>query len=109
MQCSFKLIPGFGCLLVNYRGSTGHGEDSVNFLLSRIGTSDVSDCKLATMDAIDKFPVDANKMVLSGGSHGGFLVTHLSGQHPDLYKAVVTRNPVIDLSSMNNTSDIPDW
>lgn len=48
-------------------------------------------------------------MALVGGSHGGFLVTHISGQHPDMFKAVVARNPVIDVASMSIISDIPDW
>lgn len=49
------------------------------------------------------------QLALCGGSHGGFLVTHLSGQYPDKFKAVVARNPVIDVASMSVISDIPDW
>lgn len=97
-------------LLVNYRGSTGAGQDSVDFLLGKVGTSDVSDCMLALREALQRFSwLNPKKVVLVGGSHGGFLVTHLSGQHPDSFRAVVARNPVIDIASMSIISDIPDW
>jgi acylaminoacyl-peptidase len=69
--------------MVNYRGSIGSGQESVEFLLGRIGDSDVKDVHLATFQALKKFPfLNPKKMVLFGGSHGGFLVTHLSGQFP---------------------------
>ncbi|KAL3268613.1 hypothetical protein HHI36_007719 [Cryptolaemus montrouzieri] len=110
LDVSFNLSNGFALLLVNYRGSIGAGDKSVNFLLGRVGTSDVSDCVLATQKALEKFPwLDPSKLVLCGGSHGGFLVTHLSGQYPNMFKAVVSRNPVIDIASMSIFSDIPDW
>lgn len=97
-------------LLVNYRGSLGAGQNSVDFLLGRIGKSDVADCIQATQQAFNQYPwLDSNRTVLVGGSHGGFLVTHLSGQYPDMFKAVVARNPVIDVASMSIISDIPDW
>ncbi|XP_044753157.1 acylamino-acid-releasing enzyme-like [Coccinella septempunctata] len=110
LDISFSLSNGFAVLLINYRGSIGAGNNSVQSLLGRIGVSDVSDCVLATNEALKKYPwLDPSKMVLCGGSHGGFLVTHLSGQYPDMFKAVVARNPVIDVASMSIFSDIPDW
>lgn len=95
---------------MNYRGSTGAGQDSVQFLLKRVGDTDVKDCKLATDYVLKTFTsIDPNKVCLTGGSHGGFLVTHLSGQYPDDYAAVVSRNPVTDVASMFNSTDIADW
>lgn len=95
---------------MNYRGSTGAGQDSVQFLLKRVGDTDVKDCKLATDYALKTFTsIDPAKVCLTGGSHGGFLVTHLSGQYPDVYAAVVSRNPVTDVASMFNSTDIADW
>ncbi|KAK7862069.1 hypothetical protein R5R35_011489 [Gryllus longicercus] len=105
----FNLL-GFGVLLINYRGSIGAGQDNVNFLLGNIGVTDVKDVRLATKEVLEKFPVhSADKVLLYGGSHGGFLVTHLSGQFPTDYKAVVAINPVIDVAAMFYISDIPDW
>lgn len=78
--------------------------------MGRVGKSDVYDCVLATNEATKKFPcLNPNQLILVGGSHGGFLVTHLSGQYPEMFKAVIARNPVIDIASMSIVSDIPDW
>lgn len=102
-------ITGFACVLINYRGSTGSGQASIDFLPKRVGDTDVKDCKLATDEVVNSFPIDVHKLCLMGGSHGGFLVTHLSGQYPDTYKVVVSRNPVTDVASMFNSTDITDW
>ncbi|KAF5271938.1 hypothetical protein FQA39_LY07955 [Lamprigera yunnana] len=101
---------GFAVLLVNYRGSTGTGEDSIKYLLGKIGSVDVSDCVLATKVALENYPwLDPNQMAIVGGSHGGFLVAHLIGQYPHMFKVAVARNPVINLPALAVTSDIPDW
>lgn len=110
LDYSFFVLAGFAVVLVNYRGSTGMGSATVEYLLGKVGNVDVRDCLTATNEAIKKYPwLDPENIGLCGGSHGGFLVTHLSGQAPDIFKAVVARNPVIDIAVMFSTSDIPDW
>lgn len=110
LGAAFFLSQGYSILLVNYRGSIGFGEDSVHYLLGKVGTADVHDCILAVDTVVQEIPhIDKNQLALCGGSHGGFLVTHLSGQYPDKFKVVVARNPVIDIASMSIISDIPDW
>ncbi|XP_072932261.1 acylamino-acid-releasing enzyme-like [Epargyreus clarus] len=104
----FNLL-GFAAIQINYRGSTGAGDASVRFLPSRAGDADVKDCKLATDEAVRRYLLNDRALCLFGGSHGGFLVTHLSGQYPELYCAVVSRNPVVDVASMVGVTDIPDW
>ncbi|OAD53128.1 Acylamino-acid-releasing enzyme, partial [Eufriesea mexicana] len=94
---------------VNYRGSTGMGSKNVEYLQGKVGNVDVKDCVTATKEALQKYPwLNSDRMGITGGSHGGFLVTHLSAKYPDLYKAVVARNPVIDIAAMYTISDIPD-
>lgn len=97
-------------LLVNYRGSLGSGQQSIEFLPGNVGVADVKDCITATDTALSTFKwLNPDAVALVGGSHGGFLVLHLSGQYPDRFKAVVARNPVTDIATMSIISDIPDW
>lgn len=110
LDYSLFALLGFAVLQVNYRGSTGMGSKNVEYLQGNVGTVDVKDCVTATKEALIKYPwLSPLHIGLCGGSHGGFLVAHLSAQHADLYKVVVARNPVIDISAMFTISDIPDW
>ncbi|XP_075015386.1 acylamino-acid-releasing enzyme-like isoform X4 [Calonectris borealis] len=100
---------GFAVLLVNYRGSLGFGQDSVASLPGNVGTQDVRDVQLCVERVLQEESLDAGRVALVGGSHGGFLACHLLGQFPDTYHACVVRNPVVNIASMVAATDIPDW
>ncbi|XP_053325401.1 acylamino-acid-releasing enzyme-like [Spea bombifrons] len=100
---------GLAVLLVNYRGSIGFGQDSILSLPKNIGEQDVKDVQLSVEQVLQEEPLDSEKIVLYGGSHGGFLSLHLIGQYPGFYKACVTRNPVTSIPPLFGSSDIPDW
>ncbi|NWR61380.1 ACPH enzyme, partial [Bucorvus abyssinicus] len=100
---------GFSVLLVNYRGSLGFGQDSIASLPGNVGTQDVRDVQLCVEWVLQKESLDASRVALVGGSHGGFLACHLLGQFPDTYHACVVRNPVVNIASMVAATDIPDW
>ncbi|KAI7797608.1 putative acylamino-acid-releasing enzyme, partial [Triplophysa rosa] len=101
---------GFAVLMVNYRGSTGFGQDSIECLLGNVGSQDVKDVQRAVLCALqNEASLDPDRVVVMGGSHGGFLACHLIGQYPDFYKACAARNPVINAATLLGTSDIVDW
>ena len=100
-------------LVVNYRGSIGFGKESMNSLLGNIGDNDVQDCGNLAKKALKQFPdiVDADRLCVYGGSHGGFMTGWLIG-HPDfkdMWAVAGVRNPVLDMSYMVTATDIPDW
>ncbi|XP_072438746.1 acylamino-acid-releasing enzyme-like isoform X1 [Chiloscyllium punctatum] len=99
---------GYAVLLVNYRGSSGFGQDSIRSLTGNIGIQDVKDVQYAAENLLKEGVVDSQKVLLIGGSHGGFIGCHLISQYPGFYKAFATRNPVINLASKLGTTDIPD-
>ncbi|KAK9836232.1 hypothetical protein WJX84_008783 [Apatococcus fuscideae] len=106
---AFQAAQGYAVVCVNFRGSTGFGEDSIQSLPGHIGTTDVADCIAALDHAIAEGHVDPKRVAVSGGSHGGFLTGNLLGRHADRFRAGLARNPVMDLSLMIHVSDIPDW
>lgn len=105
--CLCKL--GFSILNVNYRGSAGFGQTSLHTLPENIGTQDVQDVMRAATKALESGKLDSSNVFIMGGSHGGFLTTHLIGQYPDFFRAAATRNPVVNIAVMSGISDIPDW
>lgn len=48
---------------------------------------------------LETLEYDEKKIIIMGGSHGGYLTAHLSAKYPNLFKGAILRNPVIDLSS----------
>ena len=55
--------------------------------------------------------MDPKKVAVYGASHGGFMTGWLIG-HPaykDLFRVAVLWNPVINMSYMYSSTDIPDW
>lgn len=109
MPLTFLLASGYTVVLVNYRGSTGFGERSLRSLPGNIGTNDVADCMAALQAAVEAGYVDPARVAAVGGSHGGFLSSHLVGQHPESFSAAVLRNPVCNIATMVHLTDIPDW
>eukprot|EP00262_Sarcandra_glabra_P004005 TRINITY_DN1494_c0_g1_i2.p1 TRINITY_DN1494_c0_g1~~TRINITY_DN1494_c0_g1_i2.p1 ORF type:complete len:835 (+),score=147.70 TRINITY_DN1494_c0_g1_i2:156-2507(+) len=100
---------GYNLLLVNYRGSLGYGEEALQSLPGKVGQQDVKDVLTAIDHVIEMGLADSSRVAVLGGSHGGFLTTHLIGQAPDRFVAAAVRNPVCNLSLMVGTTDIPDW
>lgn len=101
------LLEGWNLFSINYGGSLGFGHHRIQELMGCVGTNDVLDC-IACMDAMEG-RWDSSKLVVYGGSHGGFLSGHLTGRYPNLFKAAIIRNPVINMASSHFETDIPDW
>lgn len=100
---------GLRVLLINYRGSTGVSEDYSTSLCGNIGQLDVQDCLRVIRHFVDAKTIDPSKLVIQGGSHGGFLACHLSCVEEFKFTSAIILNPVVDLTGMHATTDIPDW
>lgn len=108
-NAAFLSALGFSLLHVNYRGSVGFGEEALQSLLGNVGRQDVGDVLAALDLVIGNGMADPARIAVLGGSHGGFLATHLIGQAPERFTTAIARNPVCNVSSMVGITDIPDW
>ena len=96
-QAAFYTACGFSTLFINYRGSTGFGQAALESLPGKCGRQDVDDC-VAAIEAVASRTgaaqvCDRSNLHIQGGSHGGFLTTHLIGQFPDMFQTAAARNP----------------
>ena len=65
---------GFAVVDVNYGGSTGYGRDYRQRLVGRWGVVDLQDCLAAADFLIARGDADGDRLVVRGGSAGGYLV-----------------------------------
>ncbi|HEU0075413.1 MAG TPA: prolyl oligopeptidase family serine peptidase [Dehalococcoidia bacterium] len=90
---------GIGVLDVNYGGSTGYGRDYRERLIGEWGIVDVDDSVNAAKFLIERGDVDENRVVISGGSAGGY--TALAAMtFRDVFKAGASHFGISDLEAL---------
>jgi dipeptidyl aminopeptidase/acylaminoacyl peptidase len=87
---------GFVVVRVNYRGSDGYGSAWRDAIEQRVGLTELEDI-LAVRDwAVSSGLADPSRMVLSGGSWGGYLTLLGLGVQPGSWTVGVAGVPVAD-------------
>jgi dipeptidyl aminopeptidase/acylaminoacyl peptidase len=89
---------GFSVLKVNYRGSTGRGREFVERLIDDWGGAEQGDVATAAEYALAEYDwLDEDRVVVFGGSYGGYSAYWQLVQYPELYDAGVAWMGVTDL------------
>lgn len=99
-QAQFLATRGYGVLLVNYRGSTGYGRDYMLKLRKSWGIFDVEDSRTGALHLVAERLADPGRVVIMGGSAGGFTVLQSLVQHPGFYRAGVCLYGVSNMFSL---------
>lgn len=72
LAVAFWTSRGFAVADVNYRGSTGFGRAYRDALRGRWGVADVEDCAAVARYLAERGIVDANRLLIRGGSASGY-------------------------------------
>ncbi len=90
---------GFAVLDVNYGGSTGYGRAYRQRLDGQWGIVDVDDCANGARHLVAQGVVDANRLIIRGGSAGGY-TTLAALAFRDVFKAGASYFGVSDLEAL---------
>jgi dipeptidyl aminopeptidase/acylaminoacyl peptidase len=86
-RAQFFTSRGYAVLEVNYRGSTGYGREYRDALRGNWGIYDVEDTVNGAKFLVEKGQVDGKRVVIMGGSAGGFTVLKAMEDFPGFFKA----------------------
>jgi dipeptidyl aminopeptidase/acylaminoacyl peptidase len=85
--------------MVNYRGSSGYGKEWRDAIVGKPGVKEIEDIAAVRQAVIDQGVADPLRVVLSGGSWGGYLTLLGIGAQPDLWTLGLAGVPLADLAA----------
>jgi len=97
---AFFTTRGYAVLEVNYRGSSGYGRAYRSLLGERWGVCDVEDAVGGASHLVGLGLADRQRLVIMGGSAGGYTVLSALIQHPGFFCAGICMYGVTDLFSL---------
>ena len=100
----FFTTRGYAVLQVNYRGSTGYGRDYAEALRGTWGVYDVEDAVSGAGYLVDQGWVDDGKLVIMGGSAGGYTVLQALVSRAGFFKAGISMYGISDLFALAATT-----
>jgi dipeptidyl aminopeptidase/acylaminoacyl peptidase len=87
LEADFFTSRGYGYFAVNYRGSTGYGRKYRDALRGEWGRVDLQDTIEGTQALIARGLADPARLIIKGGSAGGFTLLNALVHHPGFFKA----------------------
>ncbi len=88
-QFQFLASRGYAVLAVNYRGSSGAGRATMLALRGEWGVADVDDCRAGAEAMVARGLAAGDRLVIFGGSAGGYTVLRSLQTQPRFYRAGV--------------------
>ncbi len=97
---------GYFVLYTNPRGSTGYGESFKWAIWGGWGVLDYQDLMTGVDHVLEWYPIDRDRLGVTGGSYGGFMTNWVIG-HTTRFSAAVARASISNWMSDYGVADIP--
>ncbi len=105
-QFQLWVANGYAVLYTNPRGSTGYGEKFLWATWGGWGNRDMEDVLGGVAHVLERYPVDRERLGVTGYSYGGFLTNWII-THDTRFKAAVSEAGISNWVSDYGTADIP--
>jgi dipeptidyl aminopeptidase/acylaminoacyl peptidase len=96
---------GYAVLFINYRGSTGYGDDFSLAIDGHSGELEYADLMAGVDHVIQRGQADPDCLGVCGLSYGGYMSCWIIG-HTDRFRAAVPENPLTSRESWYGVSDM---
>ncbi len=103
-RVAYWVSRGWAVLAPNYRGSTGYGREYWKALEQQWGIRDVDDTVAGIRHVARQGWCDPRRIVVAGGSAGGFTALLIAAKYPMLARAIVSLYGVADLEQLARTT-----
>ena len=103
-QAQYFATRGWHYLLVNHRGSTGFGRAYQDLLQGQWGVVDVEDARSGAAHLVERGLADGQRLVITGGSAGGYTTLMALTQHAGFWAAGVSLYGIGDLYELRQGS-----
>ncbi|MFZ3069543.1 MAG: S9 family peptidase [Anaerolineaceae bacterium] len=101
LDTAFFTSRGYGYFVVNYRGSSGYGRSYRDAMRGHWGEIDLIDTVEGAQALVNQGLADPTKLVIKGGSAGGYTVLNALVHYPGFFKAGLCSYGVSDLFSLD--------
>ena len=95
---------GYFVIFTNPHGSDGYGNIFAD-ISGKYGTVDYEDLMNFVDYVVEKYPIDKNRLGVTGGSYGGYMTNWIIG-HTDRFKCAVSQRSISNWISKFGTTDI---
>jgi dipeptidyl aminopeptidase/acylaminoacyl peptidase len=102
LEFAYFTSRGIGVVAVNYGGSTGYGRAFRERLDEQWGVVDVRDCAEVARTLAQRGVADADRLVITGGSAGGWTAA-ASMTTTDVYRCATIMYPILDLTGWTHS------